>query len=301
MKTILLFGKNGQVGQALQRSLAHLGPVRAIDRASCDLNRIDDIRSVVRATDPAVIVNAAAYTAVDQAEGDEAACTRINATAPAVMAEEAKRLGALMVHYSTDYVFDGQTPQPYREDDQPNPLNVYGRTKLAGDIAVASQGPHIILRVAWVYSATGKNFARTILRLAAERDRLTIVHDQFGAPTSANLIAETTASVIEKSFNQSGAAPSGTYHLAPAGTASWHRFAVELVGEARRQGHPVRVNDEGIVPIPSTDFPTPARRPANSVLSTAKLQLLLGRSLPDWRDDVRRVVSELTTPIREPA
>jgi dTDP-4-dehydrorhamnose reductase len=293
MKPILVFGKNGQVGHALQRQLARLGSVQALDRAACDVAKADDIRRAIRESAPAVIVNAAAYTAVDQAESDEAACTAINATAPGVMAEEAKRAGALLVHYSTDYVFDGGKSGAWREDDAMRPVNAYGRSKLGGDLAISASGArHLILRVAWVYSATGKNFAKTILRLAAERDKLTIVDDQFGAPTAADFIAEMTAEVIEVFLAQEKNL-SGVYHLAPGGVASWHQFALALVQEARRQGLAVKVRDEQVLPIPSKDFPTPARRPANSVLDTGKLQQLLGRAMPDWREDVARVVKEL--------
>jgi dTDP-4-dehydrorhamnose reductase len=296
MKPILVLGKNGQVGHALLRALVRLGPVQALDRAGCDVAKADDIRHAIRSHEPAVIVNAAAYTAVDQAESDEAASTAINATAPGVMAEEAKRVGALLVHYSTDYVFDGGKNGAWREDDATNPVNAYGRSKLGGDLAIAAVGGrHLILRVAWVYSATGKNFAKTILRLAAERDKLTIVSDQFGAPTSADFIAEMTAEAIAAYLAQekAGAAPSGVYHLAPSGVASWHAFAVALVQEARRQGLPVKVSDEAVLPILSKEYPTPARRPANSALDTGKLQQLLGRAMPDWREDVARVVKEL--------
>jgi dTDP-4-dehydrorhamnose reductase len=295
-KPILLLGKNGQVGHALQGALAALGPVQALDRAACDVAKADDIRRAIRSHAPAVIVNAAAYTAVDQAESDEAAAAAINATAPGVMAEEARSLGALLVHYSTDYVFDGAKAGAWREDDATGPVNAYGRSKLGGDLAIsAAGGRHLILRVAWVYSATGRNFAKTILRLAAERDRLTIVSDQFGAPTSAEFIAKMTAEAIAAFLaqEQAGAAPSGVYHLAPSGVASWHAFAVALVQEARRQGLPVKVSDEAVAPIASKDYPTPARRPANSALDTGKLQKLLGHAMPDWREDVTRVVREL--------
>jgi dTDP-4-dehydrorhamnose reductase len=300
MKPFLLFGKSGQVGSALQKSLARLSPIQAHDRVTCNYEKADDLRAAIRASNPSVIVNAAAYTAVDQAESDPAAM-QVNAIAPGIMAEEAKRIGALLVHYSTDYVFDGRKNEPYCEDDPPNPLNVYGRSKLAGDLAVASaQGAHIILRVGWVYSATGRNFAKTILRLACERDRLTIVDDQFGAPTSADFIADMTASTVEAFLDgakttQSSPSFSGIYHLAPRGVASWHSFAVELVREARRQGFAIRVADDQILPIRSKEYPTPAQRPANSRLNTGKLQQLLGRSFSDWQDDVPGVVSALAS------
>ena len=304
MKRILLFGKNGQVGQALQQSLAGAGSIVAHDRSSCDLASADDIRDAIRRTNPSVIINAAAYTAVDQAEGDEATCMQVNAAAPAVMATEARRLGALMIHYSTDYVFDGRKAQPYLEDDRPNPVNAYGRSKLAGDLAVAAAGgSYVVLRVAWVYSASGRNFARTILRLAGERDQLTIVDDQFGTPTSAGLIAGVTGSLVQKFFDQQQAntasVPSGIYNLAPKGTVSWHGFATELVRAARHQGVRLRVADDQILPIASTHYPTPAQRPANSTFDTGKLQRLLGHALPDWRDDMTRVVSELAPVARQ--
>jgi dTDP-4-dehydrorhamnose reductase len=256
--------------------------------------RADHIRASIRDVRPDIIVNAAAYTAVDKAETDEAACLAINATAPGIIAEEARNCGAFLLHYSTDYVFDGTKSGAYVESDATNPLSVYGRSKLAGDQAVeASGGPHAILRVSWVYNATGKNFVKTILRLAAERDELTIVADQYGAPTSADLIGRTSKALIERYLDSKDAFPSGVYHLAPAGRTSWHGYARELARAARHAGLPVRVGDDRIRPIATKDYPTPAKRPANSSLDTTKLRRTFGLDLPEWQADVRQVVREL--------
>ncbi|OQW59430.1 MAG: hypothetical protein A4S14_05550 [Proteobacteria bacterium SG_bin9] len=305
MKRILLLGKNGQVGRALQTALPKTAVVMAHDRTTCDLSSPDHLRRTIRDSRPDIVINAAAYTAVDHAETDPDACFQINASAPAVIAEEAKRLDALLVHYSTDYVFDGRKPSPYVEGDAPNPLNAYGRSKLQGDQAVvAAGGRHIILRVAWVYSATGKNFAKTILRLAAERDELRIVSDQHGTPTSADQIATATSSIIEKIINSRRLGAdhhNGVYHLAPKGVTSWHGFASELISVAQQYGIAMCVQTNHIIPIAAKEYPTPAQRPGNSVLDTTKLQRELGVSLPDWRESVRAVVVELARPTERTA
>jgi dTDP-4-dehydrorhamnose reductase len=275
MTKILVIGKTGQVGWELQRTLATLGKVIALDRHGMDLVDPDSIRSAIRSCSPQIIVNAAAYTAVDQAESEPDLALAINGIAPSIMAEEAKKLGALLVHYSTDYVFDGAKSEPYTEDDQPNPLNAYGSSKLAGERAVAASGVrYLIFRTSWIYGARGKNFLRTILRLAQERDELRIVDDQVGAPTWCRAIAEATAQALVCAQARDAPNANGTYHLSTAGSTSWCGFAKAILECAGRSCK--------VVPIPSNAYPLPARRPANSVLSNAKLNARFGITLPDW-------------------
>lgn len=274
---ILLTGASGQVGYELRRSLQTLGQVVAVERARMDLSDLDQVRDVVRAVRPDLIVNPAAYTAVDQAESEPALAHRVNAEAPAVMAAEARLLGAAMVHYSTDYVFDGTKAGAYVETDPTGPINVYGHSKLAGEQAVAGAGiAHLILRTSWVYGARGKNFLQTMLRLGAERDQLRVVADQFGAPTWSRTIADTTAALLAQArcggdawWDQHG----GIYHVSSQGQTTWHGFAEAIVARA---GLRCRV-----VPIGSAEYPTPARRPANSLMNSDKL---IGRfcALPEW-------------------
>lgn len=273
---ILLTGASGQVGYELQRSLQGLGEVIAVDRARMDLADLDQVRSVVRAVRPNLIVNPAAYTAVDKAESEPALARTINALAPAVLAEEAKALGAAMVHYSTDYVFDGTREGAYVETDQPNPVSVYGRTKLEGEQAIAAAGiPHLILRTSWVYGMRGKNFLLTMLRLASEREELRVVNDQHGAPTWSRTIAEITSLVLARSPEQGWwERNSGIYHLTSAGTTTWFQFATAIMEQAQR--------DCRLIPIKSEEYPQPAARPANSSLNCEKLtrQVI---TLPEWR------------------
>jgi dTDP-4-dehydrorhamnose reductase len=248
---------------------------------------------------PAAIVNAAAYTAVDRAESEPERAELVNATAVAAIAAEAARQGAVFVHYSTDYVFDGTAAAPYRETDEPRPLSVYGRTKLAGERAVAAAGgPHYVFRTSWVYAPHGTNFLRTILRLAGERDELGVVADQTGVPTSAGLIARVTADVLERATDPSTAVPPGLYHLAPRGTTTWHGYAEFLLADARTAGLPVRVPPRGVRPLMTSEYPTAARRPANSLLGTAKLETALARRLPSWEDGVREAVAALAAAAR---
>ncbi len=272
---ILLTGKNGQVGWELQRTLACLGEVVAVDRQGLDISSADAIRALIREVKPQLIVNPAAYTAVDKAEGEPELAQAVNGVAPGIMAEEAKRLGALLVHYSTDYVFDGNQATPYVEDDAPNPRNVYGRTKLAGEEAVRTVGgAHLILRTSWVYGARGRNFLLTILRLAQERPELKIVADQFGAPTWSRFIAETTLQILSQrlgSWNELG----GTYHAVASGKTSWHGFASAIL-----QGAGLTTP---LLPITTAEYPLPAARPQNSVLSNEKLHRDFGAVMPDWR------------------
>lgn len=273
---ILLTGVNGQVGWELRRTLAPLGEVHALDRRALDLSDPDAIRATVRALRPQLIVNPAAHTAVDRAESEPELALAINATAPGVLAEEAARLGAGMVHYSTDYVFDGAKHEPYLESDAPNPLNVYGRTKLAGEEAVRASGAaHLILRTSWVYGLRGRNFLGTILRLAQERDELKIVADQIGAPTWSRVIAEASAQILaQRDWRER----SGCYHLTAGGETSWHGFA----------GAILEATGSSIVPAPiaTADYPLPALRPAFSLLSNDRLFAAFGLRLPAWRDSL---------------
>jgi dTDP-4-dehydrorhamnose reductase len=304
---ILLTGKNGQLGNDLHRVLPRLGDVVATDRRQLDLARPGEIRKLIRNVHPALIVNAAAYTAVDQAEKDEAAARAINAEAPAIMAEEAKKIGAALIHYSTDYVFDGSRKFPYEENDLPNPINVYGKTKLAGEQAIRSSGvDHLIFRTAWVYSTRGKNFVLTILRLATQREELRIVHDQIGAPTWSREIARATAKALEQIYNRTdrtAAWPerSGTYHMTAGGQTNWHDFTEAILEEAaqapdsaawfRAATNGKELLTRRVIPIATAEYPTPARRPAYSVLSNSKLNRVFGIQLPDWREQLKLAFS----------
>jgi dTDP-4-dehydrorhamnose reductase len=290
---ILLVGKGGQVGSELQGTLAALGDLVALDRTVADLERPDDVAALVRRERPDVIVNAAAYTAVDKAEGEADRAQRVNATAVAALARAAADLGATLVHYSTDYVFDGTKAGRYVETDEPRPLSVYGRTKLAGEEAVTASGcRHWIFRTTWVYAAHGHNFIRTMLRLGRERDELRVVDDQFGVPTSASLIARVTADCLTRHAAGS-APPPGIYHLAPRGETTWCRFARTILAAARDRGVVLRCPPENVVGIATADYPLPARRPANSLLDTTKLETALTIRLPEWQDDVPSVVAAL--------
>lgn len=294
---LLLLGPNGQVGWELRRALAPLGQVVVADRTTGpavagDLAHIEALRDAVLREQPQVIVNAAAYTAVDKAEQEPALARLVNATAPGVLAHAAASCGAWLVHYSTDYVFDGSGTAEWREDDPTKPLSVYGKTKLEGEELIRQSGcKHLLFRTCWVYASRGKNFLRTMMRLATERDQLKIVDDQHGAPTSAELIADVTAHALR--LASQGKHPGGTYHLAAAGTTSWHEYAHFLIGTARATGHPVRVADDAIAACRTADFPTPARRPQNSRLATDKLCTTFGVTLPPWQDGVWRAVQEL--------
>ena len=292
---LLLFGKGGQLGWELQRSLAPLGEVVALDFDSSDLcgsfTDLEGLARTVRLVKPDVIVNAAAHTAVDRAETEPELARTINALAPAVLAREASTLGAWLVHYSTDYVFDGRGSRAWVESDAPAPLSVYGRTKLEGEIAVAATPRHLIFRTSWVYAARGGNFARTMLRLARERERLTVIADQIGAPTSAELLADCSAHAIRAV----AAAPqlAGLYHLVAAGETSWHGYACHVLARARARGQILKAGPEQVVPIPTSAYPTPARRPLNSRLNTARLSATFGLHLPDWRVQVDRMIDEI--------
>lgn len=292
MKRILLTGKNGQVGWELQRTLAPLGQVIALDSAELDLADADAIRRKVREMQPHIIVNPAAYTAVDKAETEADLAMSINGIAPGIFAEEAKKLNALFVHYSTDYIFDGSKAGAYVEEDMPNPLGVYGKTKLAGEQAIrAVGGNNLILRTSWVYGARGKNFLLTMLRLARERSELRIVDDQIGAPTWCRSLGEITAQILAQLYapgasKEELARVSGTYHLTSADSVSWHGFAAEILRLASIQPAP------RLLPIPSRDYPTPAVRPMNSVLSNDKLARTFGLYAGSWQSNLELCMQE---------
>ncbi|SKC63648.1 dTDP-4-dehydrorhamnose reductase [Paraburkholderia hospita] len=292
--TILLTGANGQVGFELMRSLQGLGTLVALDRSRLDLADLDQVRAVTRQIKPTLIVNAAAYTAVDRAESEPELAMLVNGKAPGVLAEEAKRLGAAIIHYSTDYVFDGAKSGPYVEDDMVNPQNAYGRSKLAGERAVAEAGgAHLVLRTSWVYGRRGSNFLLTMLRLAAERPELRIVADQYGAPTWCASIASLTAHVVAQARAVAArdaadwwSEKSGTYHLTASGSTSWFGFA-EAIFELAALECPPKV-----VPIATSDYPLPAKRPANSRLLNDKLAGAFGLIPPDWRDALRQALAQ---------
>jgi dTDP-4-dehydrorhamnose reductase len=290
---ILITGGAGQLGWELRRTLAIFGDVVAPPRDILDLASADSIVAAVRGVRPTLIVNAAAYTAVDKAESDSERAMKINGDAPRILAEEAALRNAALIHYSTDYVFDGRNAQPYREDDEAAPINVYGRTKLSGEQGVmAAKAAHLIFRTSWVYGSRGRNFLLTMLRLAGERKEIKVVDDQVGAPTSARLIAEATAVAVAKSFANGVLDPDrfrqlgGLYHLTAAGRTTWYGFAQAIL-----------LNKEGVAkvsPIPTSAYPTPARRPQNSLLDNGKLEKQFGFSLPDWEVGMRLCIEELS-------
>jgi len=299
---ILITGAGGQVGYELQRSLAVLGEVVAADRARCDLADPDSIRAAMRAVQPAIVVNAAAYTAVDKAEQEPQLAARINGDGPGVLAGEAQALGALLVHYSTDYVFDGTQSAPYVETDPTDPGSVYGRTKLAGEQAVRGGADrHLILRTSWVYGAYGANFLKTMLRLMREREALSVVADQVGAPTGSALIADVTAHLLAQYVERAGEGFAyGTYHLAAAGRTSWADYAGLIGRLARDAGIALKVQPEAIKPISTAEYPLPARRPAYSCLDTSKLRETFGLTLPPWERGVAQVVRLLASVMPKP-
>jgi dTDP-4-dehydrorhamnose reductase len=302
---ILLLGKNGQVGWELQRSLAPLGTVLALDRNSHshshtednadffgDLSQPERLAQTVRTFQPDVIVNAAAHTAVDKAESEPELARTLNALAPAALAQAAADVGAWLVHYSSDYVFNGAGDRPWQEGDATGPLSVYGHTKLEGEQAILASGcRHLILRTSWVYAARGGNFAKTMLRLAAERERLTVIDDQWGAPTGADLIADVTAIAIRSVLQQPDL--SGVYHLVASGETTWHGYASHVVAQAQHLKPDIGLKVSEIAPVPTSAFPTPAQRPLNSRLNTRKLQQAFGVVLPPWQQGVDRLLTEI--------
>ena len=300
---ILLLGSGGQVGWELQRALAPLGAVQAFDAHTpgpdvashlrADFTQPEQVLELIRVVQPDVIVNAAAHTAVDKAESEPELARQINALTPALIAAEAARLGALLVHYSTDYVFDGSGKHPRDEASPPEPLSVYGRTKLEGEQAIQASGcRHLIFRTSWVYGARGGNFARTMLRLAAERDELNVIDDQIGAPTGADLLADVTAHAI-RHVAAGHEDALGLYHLVASGQTSWHAYASFVIEWARAAGEPIRVASDAVRAIGTIDYPTPARRPLNSRLCTDKLQQVFGLTLPPWQQGVSRMLTEI--------
>jgi dTDP-4-dehydrorhamnose reductase len=292
---ILLIGKHGQVGFELQRALAPVGEVCAVDQLECDLSDAMAIRALVQAYNPDLIVNSAAYTAVDKAESEPELAHAINAVAPGVLGEEAVKRNAWVVHYSTDYVFDGTKLGAYAEDDPTNPQSVYGRTKRDGEIALQASGArHLIFRTSWVVGAHGNNFAKTILRLALDREQLSIVADQHGAPTSAALLADVTAQLVrQRQHEGDDNFPFGLYHLVAGGQTTWCDYARFVVSEALASGRPLKLTPDAIRGIPSSEYPTAAKRPANSQLDTRKLRRAFGFELPDWQSGVRHVLQQI--------
>ena len=292
---ILLFGKGGQVGWELQRSLAPLGELVALDHDSRELcgNFADlaGIAATVRAVSPDVIVNAAAHTVVDKAEAEPQLARTLNALAPGVLADEAQKIGAWLVHYSTDYVFDGSGDTSWRESDATGPLSVYGQTKREGELAVARCAHHLIFRTSWVFAARGANFAKTMLRLASERETLNVIADQIGAPTGAELLADVTAHALR--MVQDSPQLAGTYHLVAGGETSWHGFACHVLEYARARGREFKVAPGAVKAITTAEYPTPARRPLNSRLDTRRLRETFGLHLPDWKIAVDRMLDEI--------
>jgi len=291
---LLLTGASGQVGWELRRSLTPLGEVTAFDRSQCDLSRPERLPDIVRDAQPDVIVNAAAYTAVDKAEQEEPLATVVNGAAVGVLAEEARKAGCLLVHYSTDYLFDGEKDEPYTEGDAPHPINAYGRSKLAGEAALRqADGAHIILRTSWVYAGRGHNFVHTVLHLASERDELRIVDDQIGAPTWARDIAEATARIVRAAQDERirKTFVPGPLNLTAAGATSWCGFADAILDEAMRAG--LLARKPRLTPIASNDYPTPAARPKNSRLAGDRLKARYGIALPDWRPSLARCIAEM--------
>ena len=299
MKRILLLGAQGQVGWELRRSLAPLGDVIALDRHSTDfcgdISNLAGLAETVRRVAPHVIVNAAAHTAVDTAEAEPKLANILNALAPGVLAQEASKLGALLVHYSTDYVFDGSGQMPWRETDTPAPLNVYGQSKLEGEARIqAAGGRHLIFRTSWVYASRGGNFAKTMLRLAQERERLTVINDQFGAPTGADLLADITAHVIGHVRQQPE--QTGLYHLTALGETTWFEYAKYVIAKASIASPAIKITAKDVVPVLSEVFETAAQRPKNSRLNTEKLQTAFNLHLPPWEYGVDRMLAETLLP-----
>ncbi|HMS26950.1 MAG TPA: dTDP-4-dehydrorhamnose reductase [Burkholderiaceae bacterium] len=296
--TILLFGKSGQVGWELQRSLAPLGELIAVDFDSkdfCgDFANLAMLADTVRRVKPSIIVNAAAHTAVDKAESEPNLARTINALAPEVIAKEAQKLNAWMVHYSTDYVFDGSGENAWLETDQVSPLNVYGKTKWEGEQAITNNcNKHLIFRTSWVYAARGHNFAKTMLRLAKERDSLSVIDDQIGAPTGAELLADVTALALRQIQQTNGGDLAGLYHLVAGGHTSWHGFASFVINHAVKAGVSLQVQNNAIKKIATSEYTTPAKRPLNSRLNTDKVQTAFNITLPTWQTGVARMLAEI--------
>jgi dTDP-4-dehydrorhamnose reductase len=295
---ILLLGKNGQVGWELQRSLAPLGEVLALDRHSThycgDLSKPEELAQTVLAYKPDFIVNAAAHTAVDKAESEPELAKVLNTAAPAALAKAAAQVGAWLVHYSTDYVFDGSGTHARQEGEGTGPLSLYGQTKLDGEKAIVASGcKYLIFRTSWVYAAQGSNFAKTMLRLAQERDKLNVINDQHGAPTGADLIADITAHAMRRVLNTQNISFSGVYHLVASGETTWHGYASHVIEKAKAIKPDLQIKATEVAPVPTSAFPTPATRPLNSRLCTAKLKQAFGLVLPPWQQGVDRMLAEI--------
>ena len=296
---VLLLGRGGQLGRGLQAELAARFELVALDRGGCDLADPAQLRATIAQVRPAAIVNAAAYTAVDRAESDEASAVAVNARAPGIIGEEAARLGAAVIHYSTDYVFDGQKSSPYTESDATHPLGAYGRSKRDGELALIASGARALtLRASWVVGAQGANFARTMLRLARERDRLGVVADQHGVPTPVPLLARVTAELLGRiAADRAAPFPWGLYHVAPSGRTNWFEYARLVLAAAEHAGHVLKVAATEIQPLATADYPTAARRPANSCLDTARFRSTFDIPLPAWQDGLHEVLHQiLSTP-----
>ena len=292
---LLVTGKNGQVGFELTRALSVLGEVVAVDRQTCDMTNADAIRALVQQVKPDVIVNAAAYTAVDKAESEKEIANAVNAIAPGILGEEAAKLNALVLHYSTDYIFDGSKSGTYTENDTPNPQSAYGQSKLDGEHALVKANPrHLILRTSWVYGAHGGNFAKTMLRLAADREKLTVVADQFGAPTSAALLADLTAQLVGR-YAREGAEkfPYGIYHAVNSGETHWCEYARFVIRTAIAAGKTLKATPDNITPITTAQYPTPAKRPANSRLDTQRFRSTFALRLPPWQESLQHVLQQI--------
>jgi len=294
-RRILVLGANGQLGQALPHALSGLGQVISLDHSQADLSAPESLRAVVREHRPQAIVNAAAYTAVDRAEKEPDLAHAVNCVAPGVLAEEAEALGATLVHYSTDYVFDGRKDAPYDELDAPNPLSVYGHSKLAGERVIAEASRrYLVFRTSWVVGTHGNNFLKTMLRLATERESLRVVADQYGAPTSADLIAGVTSRTLQAMWSAPGTDHRwGVYHLAASGETTWHGYARYAIGRGRELGMLLKAGPDDVAAIASADYPTPAARPTNSRLDTRKLRSAFAVELPEWRRGVNHVLDQL--------
>lgn len=292
---LLVTGRNGQVGFELTRALSVLGEVVAVDRKGCDMANAEGIRALVRQVKPDVIVNAAAYTAVDKAESEQDTANAINAIAPGILGEEAAKLNALVVHYSTDYIFDGSKSGAYTENDTPNPQSAYGQSKLDGERALVKANPrHLILRTSWVYGAHGGNFAKTMLRLAADREKLTVVADQFGAPTSAALLADLTAQLIGRYAREGGEKfPFGIYHAVNSGETHWCDYARFVIATALAAGKAMKAMPDNIAPITTAQYPTPAKRPANSRMDTTRFRDTFALRLPPWQESLQHVLQQI--------
>jgi dTDP-4-dehydrorhamnose reductase len=294
--TVLLLGAGGQVGRELQRALTGQGRIVTMDIPQIDFASSQSVRDAVRSVRPDIIINAAAYTAVDAAENDRDAAFAVNAAAPAILAEEANAAGAILVHYSTDYVFDGSKAGSYLEDDAPNPRSVYGRSKLEGEHGAAQAAKYLTFRTSWVVSRHGKNFVKTMLRLAGERESLTVVADQIGAPTSAALIADVTIAVLKQVAGGSGAERRwGLYHLVAAGETSWHGLAQRTIADGIAEGMVLKTGPQSVHPIPAAQYPSPVERPANSRLDTQKIRSAFGVTLPHWSEGVDAIVRDLAS------